>query len=33
MLDLTMLAFELTFRYRSPVVVLADGFLGQMTGR
>ena len=33
MLDLTMLAFEITFRYRSPVVVLADGFLGQMTGR
>lgn len=33
MLDLTMLAFELTLRYRNPVVVLADGFLGQMTGR
>ena len=33
MLDLTMLAFELTFRYRNPVVVLADGYLGQMTGR
>ena len=33
MLDLTMLAFELTFRYRNPVVLLADGFLGQMTGR
>lgn len=33
MLELTALAFELTFRYRSPVVVLADGFLGQMTGK
>ncbi len=33
MLDLTLLAFELSFRYRNPVVVLADGFLGQMTGR
>lgn len=33
MLDLTMLAFELTFKYRNPVVVLGDGYLGQMTGR
>jgi pyruvate/2-oxoacid:ferredoxin oxidoreductase alpha subunit/NAD-dependent dihydropyrimidine dehydrogenase PreA subunit len=33
MLDLAMLAFELSFRYRTPVVVLADGYLGQMTGR
>ncbi len=33
MLDLTALAFELAFRYRNPVVVLADGHLGQMTGR
>jgi pyruvate/2-oxoacid:ferredoxin oxidoreductase alpha subunit/ferredoxin len=33
MLDFTMLAFELAFRYRNPVVVLADGYLGQMTGR
>lgn len=33
MLDLTMLAFELAFEYRQPVVVLADGYLGQMTGR
>ncbi len=33
MLDLTFLAFELSFRYRNPVVVLADGYLGQMTGR
>jgi pyruvate/2-oxoacid:ferredoxin oxidoreductase alpha subunit len=33
MLDLTMLAFDLAFRYRNPVIVLADGYLGQMTGR
>ncbi len=33
MLDLTMLAFELAFNYRNPVVILGDGFLGQMTGR
>jgi pyruvate/2-oxoacid:ferredoxin oxidoreductase alpha subunit/NAD-dependent dihydropyrimidine dehydrogenase PreA subunit len=33
MLDFTMLAFDLTFLYRLPVVVLADGYLGQMTGR
>jgi len=33
MLDLTMLAFELAFKYRSPVVLLADGYLGQMTGK
>ena len=33
MLDLTMLAFELTFKYRNPVVILGDGYLGQMTGR
>jgi pyruvate/2-oxoacid:ferredoxin oxidoreductase alpha subunit len=33
MLELTMLAFELAFRYRNPVVVLADGYLGQMTGK
>lgn len=33
MLDLTMLAFELAFRYRNPVVIAADGYLGQMTGR
>jgi pyruvate/2-oxoacid:ferredoxin oxidoreductase alpha subunit/NAD-dependent dihydropyrimidine dehydrogenase PreA subunit len=33
MLDLTMLAFELSFRYRNPVVLLGDGYLGQMTGR
>jgi pyruvate/2-oxoacid:ferredoxin oxidoreductase alpha subunit/NAD-dependent dihydropyrimidine dehydrogenase PreA subunit len=33
MLDFTMLAFELSFRYRNPVIVLCDGYLGQMTGR
>jgi pyruvate/2-oxoacid:ferredoxin oxidoreductase alpha subunit/NAD-dependent dihydropyrimidine dehydrogenase PreA subunit len=33
MLDLTILAFELSFRYRNPVVILCDGYLGQMTGR
>lgn len=33
MLDLTMLAFDLSFKYRNPVVVLADGYLGQMTGQ
>ncbi|HKV09145.1 MAG TPA: 3-methyl-2-oxobutanoate dehydrogenase subunit VorB [Thermoanaerobaculia bacterium] len=33
MLDLTMLAFDLTFRYRNPVVILGDGYLGQMTGK
>ncbi|MGD0859374.1 MAG: 3-methyl-2-oxobutanoate dehydrogenase subunit VorB [Terracidiphilus sp.] len=30
MADLTALAFELADRYRSPVVLLADGFIGQM---
>src|SRR5512147_1501424 len=33
MLDLTMLAFDLSFKYRNPVVVLADGYLGQMTAK
>ena len=33
MLDLTILAFKLSFRYRNPVVILGDGYLGQMTGR
>jgi len=32
MLELTMRAFELSFTYRNPVVILGDGFLGQMTG-
>ena len=30
MADLTMLAFDLADTYRNPVVVLADGFIGQM---
>ncbi|WP_005033451.1 4Fe-4S dicluster domain-containing protein [Holophaga foetida] len=33
MLDLTYLAFELSFKYRNPVMVMADGYLGQMTGK
>jgi pyruvate/2-oxoacid:ferredoxin oxidoreductase alpha subunit/ferredoxin len=33
MLDLTMLAFNLTFKYRNPVVIVSDGYLGQMTGK
>ena len=33
MLDCTMLSFDLAFRYRNPVVVLGDGYLGQMTGK
>jgi len=33
MLDYTALAFDLSFRYRNPVVLLADGYLGQMTGK
>ncbi len=32
MLDCSMLAFELAFQYRNPVVILGDGYLGQMTG-
>jgi len=32
MLDLTAEAFALSFRYRNPVVILGDGYLGQMTG-
>ena len=30
MADLTALAFELADRYRTPVIVMADGFVGQM---
>jgi pyruvate/2-oxoacid:ferredoxin oxidoreductase alpha subunit len=33
MLDLSMLSFELAFKYRNPVILLADGYLGQMTGK
>lgn len=32
MLDLTIEAFNITFRYRNPVVILGDGYLGQVTG-
>jgi len=30
MCDLTMLAFELSDKYRNPAVILTDGFIGQM---
>jgi pyruvate/2-oxoacid:ferredoxin oxidoreductase alpha subunit len=30
MCDLTMLAFDLADKYRTPVYVLTDGFIGQM---
>ncbi len=30
MVDLTVLAFDLADRYRNPVVLMADGFIGQM---
>lgn len=33
MLDCAILSFELAFRYRNPVVILGDGYLGQMTGK
>jgi len=33
MLDYTQLAFELAFEYRNPVMIAADGYLGQMTGK
>jgi len=33
MLDLAMLAFELSFKYRNPTIIAGDGYLGQMTGR
>jgi pyruvate/2-oxoacid:ferredoxin oxidoreductase alpha subunit len=33
MLELAMLAFELAFKYRNPVIIAGDGYLGQMTGR
>ena len=32
MLNLTMEAFEKAFKYRLPVIVLGDGYLGQVTG-
>ncbi len=33
MLDLTFKSFELSFKYRNPVIVAADGYLGQITGK
>jgi pyruvate/2-oxoacid:ferredoxin oxidoreductase alpha subunit/NAD-dependent dihydropyrimidine dehydrogenase PreA subunit len=33
MLDLTMRAFDLAFKYRNPVIIAGDGYLGQITGR
>ncbi len=30
MCDLTMLAFDLAFKYRNPAFILSDGFIGQM---
>jgi pyruvate/2-oxoacid:ferredoxin oxidoreductase alpha subunit len=33
MLDSAILSFELAFKYRNPVVILGDGYLGQMTGK
>ena len=33
MLDLTMDAFDLAFKYRNPVIIVGDGYLGQITGR
>ena len=33
MLDLTVVAFDRAFRYRNPVIIVGDGYMGQMTGR
>ena len=33
MLDLTIDAFELTFKYKNPVILAGDGYLGQMMSR
>ncbi|NOX38257.1 MAG: 3-methyl-2-oxobutanoate dehydrogenase subunit VorB [Calditrichaeota bacterium] len=33
MLDFTMMAFDLAFKYRNPVIILGDGYLGQITGK
>ena len=30
MVDLTVLAFDLADRYRNPVIIMTDGFVGQM---
>ncbi|PIE02788.1 MAG: pyruvate ferredoxin oxidoreductase [Acidobacteria bacterium] len=32
MLDVTIQAFELSFKYRNPVIIISDGYLGQITG-
>lgn len=32
-LDLTMLAFQLAFKYRQPIMIFGDGYLGQVTGK
>ena len=33
MLDIAMVAFDLAFKYRNPVIIVGDGYLGQMTGK
>ncbi len=33
MLDLTIKAFDLSMKYKNPVVILGDGYLGQITGK
>ncbi len=33
MLDLTIKSFKLSFKYRNPVIIAADGYLGQITGK
>lgn len=33
MLDVTIDAFDLAFEYRNPVIILGDGYLGQITGK
>ena len=33
MLDLTLVAFDRAHKYRNPVILASDGYLGQMTGR
>lgn len=33
MMDLTMDAFRLAFQYRNPVIIVGDGYMGQMTGK
>lgn len=33
MMELSILAFELAFKYRNPVILLGDGYLGQISGK